>query len=82
MVAALPLIRSEKKETVMQSSIISPRISPVRNRERSIGPRREKVHELRRKLDRASRWGDEVATISLALLLVIVFALVFEAIVV
>jgi hypothetical protein len=79
MVAALPLIRSEKKEMVMQSSIIS----PVRNRERSIGRlRREKVHEFHQKPDRPSRWGDAVATVSLAFLVVVLFALVYEAIVV
>jgi hypothetical protein len=83
MVAALALIRSEKEETVMQSSIISPvRISPVRNQERSLGLRRGNVHKFHRKLDRVSRWEDEVASVSLALLVAILFALVYQAIVV
>ena len=62
----------------MQSSAIS----PVRNRERRVGFRRRNVHKFHPKLDRVSRWGDEVASVSLALLIAILFALVYEAIVV
>ena len=60
----------------MQSS----EISPVRNRERSLGLRRANVQKFHHKLDRPSRWEDEVATVSLVLLIAILFALVYEAI--
>lgn len=55
-------------------------ISPVRNRERSLALCRGNVHKFHRKLDRPNRWGDDVATVSLALLVAILFALVYEAI--
>jgi hypothetical protein len=76
MVAALPRIRSEKMETVMQNSASS----PVRNRETSLGLCRGNVQEFQRRLDRPRRWEDEVATVALVLLVAILFVLVYEAI--
>ena len=55
--------------------------TPVRARGQSNAGRRGMVHKSYRKLDRFSSWGDAVATAPLALLTVILFALVFDAMV-